>query len=82
MTNNQSIKTTLLSPPLLRDNVTMPWNFDRFHDRTESLKSKTMRSGLDCRRSRLFTIPLDIFENCLLGYLGEMLSSILGLAKH
>ncbi|KAM0799786.1 hypothetical protein BDR22DRAFT_822165 [Usnea florida] len=43
----------------------MSWNFDRFHDRTESLKSKITCSGLDSGQSRLSTIPLDIFENFL-----------------
>ena len=65
MANNQFTKATLLSPPLLRNNVTEPWDFDRFYDKDANLQSTIACSGLNTRQSRLFTIPLDILEKLL-----------------
>ena len=65
MANNQSTEATLLSPPLLRDIVTMPWDVDRFYGKDAKMQSKITCSRLEPKPSRLFTIPLDIFENLL-----------------
>ena len=65
MANNQATEATLLSPPLLRDIVTMPWDLDRFHGKNAKLQRKITCSRLETRPSRLFTIPLDILENLL-----------------
>ena len=65
MANGQFTKATVLSPPLLQNDVTEPWDFDRFYDKDAKLQSKIACSGLDTRQSRLFTIPLDILEKVL-----------------